>query len=149
MTERTDDHTGGRGQRHLRVVGARTGQPGLSPRTEPGSSKGDVSVYENDGTVIVLLRGSIDMSQAQELEEAGGYAIEKDMPIEVDVRHVDLIDSVGISFLVRVAASIRAHGGSVVLCGPAPGVEELLTVAGASSLFVWAEGRLGRRRATP
>ena len=107
------------------------------------AARGDVSVYDQKGVVVVLLRGTIDISQAQDLEEAGGYAIERDLEIMIDVRHVDMIDSVGISFLVRVAASIRSHGGTITLCGPAPLVEEMLSVAGAASLFTWIEGRDG------
>jgi anti-anti-sigma factor len=107
------------------------------------ATRGDVAVYDQDDVVVVLLRGTIDISQADDLEEAGGYAIERQMRIMVDVRHVEMIDSVGISFLVRVAASIRTHGGTVTLCGPAPLVEEMLSVAGASSLFTWVAGRSG------
>jgi anti-anti-sigma factor len=107
------------------------------------ATRGDVAVYDQDDVVVVLLRGTIDISQADDLEEAGGYAIERQMRIMVDVRHVEMIDSVGISFLVRVAASIRTHGGTVTLCGPAPLVEEMLSVAGAASLFTWVAGRSG------
>ena len=107
------------------------------------AARGDVSVYDQENVVVVLLRGTIDISQAQDLEEAGGYAIERDMEIMIDVRHVDMIDSVGISFLVRVAASIRSQGGTITLCGPAPLVEEMLAVAGAGPLFTWIEGRDG------
>jgi len=107
------------------------------------AARGDVSVYDQENVVVVLLRGTIDISQAQDLEEAGGYAIERDLEIMIDVRHVDMIDSVGISFLVRVAASIRSQGGTITLCGPAPLVEEMLAVAGAGPLFTWIEGRDG------
>lgn len=107
------------------------------------SSDGDVSVYYQSSGVVVLLRGRIDISHTQELEEAGSYAIQRNAPIMVDVRHVDLIDSVGVSFLIRVAASMHAHGGSISLCGPAPYVQEMLQVAGADPLFTWVEGREG------
>ena len=114
------------------------------------ASRGDISVYDQDGGVTVLLRGHIDLAQAQELEEIGGYAIEQEKSILVDVRHVVMIDSVGISFLVRVAALVRSRGGIVTLCGPAPLVEEMLSVAGASPLFEWTQGRLGPEgQATP
>nr|WP_269326690.1 STAS domain-containing protein [Kineosporia mesophila] len=129
----------GQRPRHLQSVGP-DGPP--QSRRQP-RAQGDVSVYDQDGYVVVLLHGSIDIDQTQELEEAGGYAIERDMPIMIDVRHVAMIDSVGISFLVRVAASVRAQGGTITLCGPAPLVEEMLSVAGAGTLFAWVEGRSG------
>ncbi|MBT0767813.1 STAS domain-containing protein [Kineosporia sp. J2-2] len=136
-----NEKSGPRPPRHLHSV-----QPvGLAARAraEGAAAHGDVAVYDQDGAVVVLLRGTIDIGQAQELEEAGGYAIEKQIPILVDVRHVEMIDSVGISFLVRVAASIRSHGRTITLCGPAPLVEEMLSVAGAAPLFTWVEGRPG------
>ncbi|MCD5311208.1 STAS domain-containing protein [Kineosporia babensis] len=144
------EKAGPRRARHLRSVDVLTGELGGGSTGEAAPGRGDVSVYHQEDTVVVLMRGAIDINQAQELEEAGSYAIEQDLPILVDVRHVDMIDSVGISFLVRVAASIRAHGGTVTLSGPAPVVEELLTVAGASSLFRWSEGRISPDgKATP
>ncbi|GLY15986.1 hypothetical protein Kisp01_30010 [Kineosporia sp. NBRC 101677] len=111
----------------------------MRPDPRPG---GDVSVYDEDGTVVVLLRGVIDISVVGELEEAGRHAVDQQSPILVDVRHVEMIDSVGISFLVRIAASVRSQGGTTELCGPAPVVEEMLAVAGAAPLFQWVEGRV-------
>ncbi|WP_285596559.1 STAS domain-containing protein [Kineosporia sp. NBRC 101731] len=141
MKDEEDTDLAGARPRHLHSVDV-DGSPRPRLRPQP-AARGDVSVYDQDGYVVVLLHGTIDIDQTQELEEAGGYAIERDMPIMVDVRHVVMIDSVGISFLVRVAASIRSQGGTITLCGPAPLVEEMLSVAGAGTLFEWVEGRPG------
>jgi anti-anti-sigma factor len=98
---------------------------------------GDVSVFFDPSHTLILLRGDIDLAVAADLEDAGRDAIDANAPIVADVRAVSLIDSVGISFLVRLAASGREAGTTVSLRGPAPRVAELLTLVGANDLFVW------------
>jgi anti-anti-sigma factor len=98
---------------------------------------GDVSVFFDPSHTLILLRGDIDLAVAADLEDAGRDAIDAKAPIVADVRAVSLIDSVGISFLVRLAASGRESGTTVSLRGPAPRVAELLTLVGANDLFVW------------
>ena len=66
---------------------------------------GDVSVFFDPSHTLILLRGDIDLAVAADLEDAGRDAIDAKAPIVADVRAVSLIDSVGISFLVRLAAS--------------------------------------------
>jgi anti-anti-sigma factor len=98
---------------------------------------GDVSVFFDPSHTLILLRGDIDLAVAGHQEGAGRDAIDAKAPIVADVRAVSLIDSVGISFLVRLAASGREAGTTVSLRGPAPRVAELLTLVGANDLFVW------------
>jgi anti-anti-sigma factor len=100
---------------------------------------GDVSVFFDPAHTLILLRGDIDLAVAADLEDAGRDAIDAKAPIVADVRSVNLIDSVGISFLVRLAASGKEAGTTVSLRGPAPRVAELLTLVGANDLFVWDE----------
>jgi anti-anti-sigma factor len=108
--------------------------------TDPGGLEpfaGDVSVFFDPAHTLILLRGDIDLAVAADLEDAGRDAIDAKAPIVADVRSVNLIDSVGISFLVRLAASGRESGTTVSLRGPAPRVAELLTLVGANDLFTW------------
>lgn len=109
----------------------------MTPATDgPG---GDVTVlFERDHTLI-LLSGAIDLAVADDLEQAGRDAVDAGTPIVADVRRVDMVDSVGASFLVRLAASARDNGGTMVLRGPSPRLDELLTLMGASHLFVWQD----------
>jgi anti-anti-sigma factor len=100
---------------------------------------GDVTVlFEADHT-LVLLSGAVDLSVTDDLEQAGRDAVDAALPLVADVRRVDMIDSVGISFLVRMAASARDHGSTMVLRGPAPRVRELLVLVGADDLFTWQD----------
>lgn len=100
---------------------------------------GDVSVFFDPTHTLILLRGDIDLAVAADLEDAGRDAIDAKAPIVADVRSVNLIDSVGISFLVRLAASGKEAGTAVSLRGPAPRVAELLTLVGANDLFTWED----------
>jgi anti-anti-sigma factor len=104
---------------------------------------GDVSVFFDPTHTLILLRGDIDLAVAADLEDAGRDAIDAKAPIVADVRAVNLIDSVGISFLVRLAASGNEAGTTVSLRGPAPRVAELLTLVGANDLFVWDDSPEG------
>jgi anti-anti-sigma factor len=113
-----------------------------SPSTAMGDLEpfaGDVSVFFDPTHTLILLRGDIDLAVAADLEDAGRDAIDAKAPIVADVRSVNLIDSVGISFLVRLAASGRESDTTVSLRGPAPRVAELLTLVGANDLFTWVD----------
>jgi anti-anti-sigma factor len=110
-------------------------QPTATGDLEPFA--GDVSVFFDPTHTLILLRGDIDLAVAADLEDAGRDAIDARAPIVADVRAVSLIDSVGISFLVRLAASGNETGTTVSLRGPAPRVAELLTLVGANDLFLW------------
>ena len=116
-------------------------QPVATGDLEPFA--GDVSVFFDPTHTLILLRGDIDLAVAADLEDAGRDAIDAKAPIVADVRAVDLIDSVGISFLVRLAASGNEAGTTVSLRGPAPRVAELLTLVGANDLFVWDDSPEG------
>lgn len=101
---------------------------------------GDVSVFFDNGRTLILLRGHIDLLVADDLEHAGRDAIDADMPILADVRSVDSIDSVGISFLIRLAGNARAADHQMSLVGPSPRVQELLVLLDSESLFTWVDG---------
>lgn len=105
-----------------------------------GTEAGDISVFFEGDHTLILMRGDIDLSLNDDLEYAGREAIDAALPIVADVRKVDLIDSVGLSFLVRLAASARQRGQALSLWGPSPRVEELLGVIGAQELFTWVDG---------
>jgi anti-anti-sigma factor len=118
-----------------------TGDTSAAPSPPTGAEPfaGDVSVFFDPTHTLILLRGDIDLAVAAELEDAGRDAIDAKAPIVADVRPVNLIDSVGISFLVRLAASCKEAGTTLSLRGPAPRVAELLTLVGANDLFVWED----------
>jgi anti-anti-sigma factor len=108
------------------------------PGDVPGAGGGDVSVLFDDNRAVVLLRGDIDLRVNDDLEYAGREAIDARLPVVADVRNVEMIDSIGVSFLIRLAAAARHNDVSMVMVGPSPRVEELLRLIGAADLFTWA-----------
>lgn len=115
------------------------GPPGVSGaagRTADDTA-GDVTVLSEAGHTLVLLHGDVDVRVTDDLEHAGRYAIDSGRPTLMDVRHVAMIDSVGISFVVRLAAGLRNVGLQLILRGPCPRVAELLTLMGADQLVQW------------
>ncbi len=107
--------------------------------TDGAEVPGDVSVFFDAGRTLILLSGHIDLSVADDLEHAGRDAIDALLPIHADVRSVATIDSVGISFLIRMAGMARSGGQDVTLIGPSPRISELLTLLDSNDLFVWSE----------
>jgi anti-anti-sigma regulatory factor len=96
---------------------------------------GGVAVFfESDHTLIVL-SGTIDLVVAEDLEHAGRDAIDRGLPIVVSAGDVDLIDSVGIAFLVRLAGAGSEAGWGVGFSSITPFTLELLELVGALDLF--------------
>jgi anti-anti-sigma factor len=99
--------------------------------------RGDVMVFAQREHTLVILYGDIDSRCAEDLEHAGRFAIDAARPAIIDVRKVALMDSVGLSFVIRLAAGLHSAGTELVLHGPCPRVAELLTLVGADGLLRW------------
>ncbi len=100
---------------------------------------GDVSVFLSHDHTLILMTGDIDLAVVDDLEYAGRDAIDAGLPIVADVRRVTSMDSIGASFLVRMAAALADRGLSTTLLGPAPRVRELLHTIGAQDLLEWRD----------
>jgi anti-anti-sigma factor len=98
---------------------------------------GDVAVLAQADHTLVMLHGDIDVRSTDDLEQAGRFAIDDARLTIMDVRNVTMMDSVGISFVIRLAASLRSSGTELVLRGPCARVAELLTLVGADGLVRW------------
>jgi anti-anti-sigma factor len=108
-----------------------------APARPSGSDPGDVVVLAQTDHTLVMLYGDIDLRCADDLEHAGRFAIDASRRTIMDVRHVTMLDSVGISFVIRLAAGLRIAGTQLILRGPNPRVVELLTLLGADDLVSW------------
>lgn len=102
-------------------------------------SDGDVSVFLAADHTLILMTGDIDLAVVEDLEFAGRDAIDAGLPIVADVRRVTSIDSVGASFLVRLAATLAERGMETTLRGSPPRVRELLALIGAHDMFTWTD----------
>jgi anti-anti-sigma factor len=109
----------------------------LAPVTEPESRPGDVVVLAQPDHTLVLLYGEIDLRCTDDLEQAGQDCLAAAQYAIMDVRKVTSIDSVGLSFIIRLAAGLHAAGTELLLRGPCPRVAELITLVGADLLVRW------------
>jgi anti-anti-sigma regulatory factor len=105
------------------------------PINTPDDPGGVAVFFETDHTLIVL-SGTIDLVVADDLEHAGRDAIDRGLPIVVAAGDVDLIDSVGIAFLVRLAGAGSEAGWGVGFSSITPATLELLELVGALDLFI-------------
>ncbi|MDP9828700.1 anti-anti-sigma factor [Kineosporia succinea] len=98
---------------------------------------GDVVVLSQDDHTLVILYGDVDVRVSDELEYAGRFSIDAGRLTVLDVRHVTMMDSVGVSFVVRMAAGLRSAGTELLLQGPSRRVSELISLVGATELTRW------------
>ena len=98
---------------------------------------GDVIVLSQGDHTLVLLYGDVDVRVSEDLEYAGRFSIDAARRTVMDVRQVTMMDSVGVSFVVRLAAGLRSAGTELVLQGPSRRVAELITLVGAGDLTRW------------
>jgi anti-anti-sigma factor len=84
-----------------------------------------VELLSIEETRSLRLVGELDMSSAQELEEALGSAIERGGPVLIDLGEVTFMDSTGISALLKAAYALRGRG-CLILHGEQENVRRVL-----------------------
>jgi anti-anti-sigma factor len=112
-----------------------------SPTNDPATGPGDVMVLPHDDHTLVILYGNIDWRTGQDLEDAGRFCLHPPRPTVIDVRKITGLDSVGLSFIIRLAAGLRLTGRQIQVQGPSRRTAELLTLVGADSLIAWLPDR--------
>ncbi len=95
--------------RHLRLV---------PPLPGPDNPRGDVAVISQDDHTRLILHGPVDYRIADELEEAASFCLDGRRRVIADVRHLESIDSVGLSIIVRIGSGLREQHTHLLLQGP-------------------------------
>jgi anti-anti-sigma factor len=87
---------------------------------------------EQDGVVIVAVRGAVDLNNAAALEQVLQGALAAGKPVVVDTCDVDMIDSTGLRVLLDGRSGQSRRGlPFAIACDPDGTVSRLLSVAGA------------------
>jgi len=91
----------------------------------------------DDGVVQIQLRGEIDVDTAHEVREAIAAVLAKGRPsrIELNLRLVGFIDSMGISAMVSGRQTAEVSGVRLVVTEPSRFVHRQLWVTGLHGLF--------------
>jgi anti-anti-sigma factor len=79
------------------------------------------------------IRGTVDVSVAQELLEAARGASLSTTPISVDCTELERLDTATVQILVALCRKQQARGASVRLKGVSPAVRAFLELLGATS----------------
>ena len=88
--------------------------------------------HEDDGVVVVTVRGAIDLTSAAALEHVLRGALAADMPVVVDACGVEVIDSTGLRVLLDGRSGQSRRGlGFARACDASDSVSRMLGVAGA------------------
>lgn len=107
------------------------------PSDRPGS--GDAAVFFDDEVTLIMLSGEVDLALGDELEYAGRDAIDRGVPVRMDVSRVTFIDSVGLGFLARMASAEREQGRRLPLAGAPRNVQESIHLVGLAELVEFVE----------
>jgi anti-anti-sigma factor len=101
---------------------------------------GDATVFFDDQVTLILLSGEVDLAIGDDLEFAGRDAIDRAMPVRLDVSRVTFIDSVGLGFVARMASAEREQGRRLALVGAPRAVHEAVHLVGLAELVDFIEG---------
>jgi anti-sigma B factor antagonist len=100
---------------------------------------GDAAVFFDADTTLIMLSGEVDLALGEDLEFAGRDAIDRGIPVHVDVSKVTFIDSVGLGFLARLASAERDKGRRLSLLGAPRTVQESIRLVGLADLVEFVE----------
>jgi anti-sigma B factor antagonist len=79
---------------------------------------------------VVYLSGEIDAALERYMDSARRTAVDRDLPVRVDLSAVTFIDSAGLGFLARVAAAGHAGGWVPAVIGASRLVRETIEMSG-------------------
>lgn len=88
-----------------------------------------------DGWVLLRPRGDLDLATAPALRGAGLKALGETSKLIVDMRSVDLVDSVALGILLGLERRCRQSGGALRLVIDEPRVRKIFELTGTDSLL--------------
>jgi anti-sigma B factor antagonist len=116
----------------------------------------DLSTRENDGQVVVALRGELDLADAASVAAALVAVAAQTPEMIVDLAGLEFIDASGVAALALARVQARRAGGDLLLAAPQGQVLRVLAVIHLAEVFSVhpsvdeAAGSAGRsRRAVP
>jgi anti-anti-sigma factor len=98
-----------------------------------------VAVSEEPSVTVIGLSGVIDVALDRELHSAAQTAVDRRLPVRVDVSRVTFIDSEGLSLVAHLIRNEERWGRSVTVVGSSAGVRQRLTLAGLDRLVIFED----------
>jgi anti-sigma B factor antagonist len=100
-----------------------------------------IDVERRDRTILVVLRGDLDLASAPSLRETLVEVISGDARIVIDMEAVGFLDSAGLGVLVGGLKRARTAGGEVELICSNGEVLKPLEITGLDRVFTIHGGR--------
>jgi anti-sigma B factor antagonist len=95
-----------------------------------------ISTEESKQAVSIAVTGRVDSSTAPELENALKKLVEASKTrIVLDLKGVEYMSSAGLRAMVSTLKAVKRVSGDLRLACPSPRVEEVLRLAGLTSIF--------------
>jgi anti-sigma B factor antagonist len=85
--------------------------------------------FEND-VCVISLTGRMDSQMVDEYRDVLYEVIQPDGPVLVDMRSVTYLSSAGIRLLLMMYRKVAESGGSMVLVGISPKLQDVLSLTG-------------------
>jgi len=96
----------------------------------------EVRHTRNAGSTVVEITGRLDTITSGAFEtEILGLLESEDMNMLIDCSGLEYISSTGLRVLLMAQKKMLGKGGSLSLCCLQPGIEEIFSISGFSSIF--------------
>jgi anti-sigma B factor antagonist len=91
-----------------------------------------IASSEDDGRVLLVPRGELDLATAPELERVLLERLEEGKAVVLDLRELEFMDSSGVRVLIAAHAKASEAAGRLTLVRPARGsaVDRILEISG-------------------
>jgi anti-sigma B factor antagonist len=95
-----------------------------------------ISIQDSGAVAVVAVSGRVDSATAPELEEALKKLVESDrIQIVLDLLNVEYMSSAGLRAMVSNLKKVKQVNGDLRIANPSQRVEEVLKLAGLTSIF--------------
>jgi anti-sigma B factor antagonist len=96
----------------------------------------DIVTQEFKRVAVVSVTGRVDSATAPELESQLRNLVDSDKhQLVLDLKNVEYMSSAGLRAMVSTLKAVKRVNGDLRLANPSPRVEEVLRLAGLTSIF--------------
>jgi len=96
----------------------------------------EISTQEQKHVSVMSVSGRVDSATAPDLESSLKKLVESDKTqIVLDLKDVEYMSSAGLRAMVSTLKAVKRVNGDLRLANPSPRVEEVLRLAGLTSIF--------------
>ncbi len=96
----------------------------------------EIATQEYDRVAVMSVTGRVDSATAPELENKLRQLVDSDKnQIVLDLKDVEYMSSAGLRAMVSTLKAVKRVNGDLRISSPSPRVEEVLRLAGLTSIF--------------